>query len=108
VEGDPDYNLTRQKKVYLQLAHLNFTLACNSHSLELAFLKFASKKLRMSVTIENASQRLDVYNDLSFKYSSLSIMTQNDSRVLGSAENAPYDKFNSTQLYFDTYKKKYN
>ena len=27
-------------------------------------------------------------------------MTQNDSRVSGSTENAPYDKFNSTQLDF--------
>jgi hypothetical protein len=44
--------------------------------------------------------KIDVYNDLSFKYSSLSITTQNDSRVSGSAENAPYDKFNSTQLDF--------
>ena len=54
----------------------------------------------MSVTTENASQRLYVYNDLSFKYSTLSISTQNDSMVSGSTENAPYDKFNSTQIDF--------
>jgi hypothetical protein len=47
VKVDPNYNLNRQKKDCLQLAHLKFTLAC-IHSLEIFLL--SSKKLRVSDT----------------------------------------------------------
>jgi hypothetical protein len=108
VQVDPDYNLTRQKKVYLQLAHLNRSLELHAclllvlalhRSLELVLLELFFQEVEDVGYHRKCIPKLDVYNDLSFKYSTLSI-SQSDSRVSGSAENAPYEKFNSTQLDF--------
>jgi hypothetical protein len=80
------HSLSLLTRLNLFLAHLNFS-----------FFLPRSWGCRLPPKMH---PKLDVYNDLSFKYSSLSITTQNDSRVSGSAENAPYDKFNLTQLDF--------
>ena len=94
MQVDLYYNLTWQKKVYFQLAHLNHSLEIHAHLIFLVWACF------QEVEDVDYHQKCipKYYNDLSFKYSSLSITTENDSRVLGSAENEPYDKFNSTQL----------
>jgi hypothetical protein len=75
VQVDPDYNLTKQKKACLQLAHLNCLLELH------ACLNFSClfQEVEGVGYYRKCTRKLDVYNDLSFNNSTYRIenrMTQ--------------------------------